>query len=51
MDLRTGQWRQEMLGALESEEYRRLAWEQLPQIVDQYEPVGASTARSSSTND
>lgn len=41
MDLRTAQWRQEMLGALESDEYRRLAWEQLPRIVDQCEPIGS----------
>ncbi len=40
MDLRTGRWCREMLEALESEEYRRLAWEQLPQIVDQYVPIG-----------
>jgi xylulokinase len=40
MDLRTGQWCREMLGALESQEHRDLAWEQLPRIVDHYEPVG-----------
>lgn len=40
MDLRTGQWRREMLGALASGEHQELAWEQLPRIVDQYEPVG-----------
>jgi xylulokinase len=40
MDLRTNQWCREMLGALEREEYRALAWEQLPRIIDQFEPVG-----------
>jgi sugar (pentulose or hexulose) kinase len=40
MDLRTCQWRQEMLGALASEEYRQLVWQQLPRIVDHGEPVG-----------
>lgn len=40
MDFRTCQWRPEMLAAIENEEYRRLAKQQLPQIVDQYTPVG-----------
>ena len=40
MDLRTAQWRREMLGALASEEHRALAWNQLPRIVDHCEPVG-----------
>lgn len=40
MDLRTNQWRREMLDALEREEYRNLAWEHLPRIVDQFEPIG-----------
>ncbi len=40
MDLRTNQWRKEMLGALENEEYRELAWQHLPRIVDQFEPIG-----------
>ena len=40
MDLRTCQWRREMLGALESPENQDLAWEQLPRIVDHYEPIG-----------
>lgn len=40
MDLRTGKWRREMLGALESEDLRDLAWRQLPRIVDHFEPVG-----------
>lgn len=40
MDLRTAQWRREMLEALAVEDCRRLAWEQLPRIVDHFEPVG-----------
>jgi len=40
MDLRTNKWRREMLEALENEEYRRLAWKQLPKIIDHDTPVG-----------
>lgn len=40
MDLRTQQWRREMLEALAQPELRELAWQQLPRIIDQYEPVG-----------
>jgi sugar (pentulose or hexulose) kinase len=40
MDLRTGQWRKEMLDALENPGYRDLAWKQLPRIADHFEPVG-----------
>ncbi|MBI3407076.1 MAG: xylulose kinase [Planctomycetes bacterium] len=40
MDLRTGQWRREMLIALEKPEHRELACKQLPAIVDQFTPVG-----------
>ena len=40
MDLRTGKWRQEMLNAIASETYRLQAWNQLPTIVDQFQPVG-----------
>jgi sugar (pentulose or hexulose) kinase len=40
MDLQTGQWCEGMLGALESADYRALAWRQLPRIIDQFEPVG-----------
>ena len=40
MNLRTGQWCRPMLDALEKPEYRELAWQQLPRIVDQFEPVG-----------
>jgi sugar (pentulose or hexulose) kinase len=40
MDLRTGQWCRNMLGALDNAEYRDLAWGQLPRIVEQTEPLG-----------
>ena len=40
MDLRTARWCPEMLGALANEEYRDLAWSQLPPILDGNEPVG-----------
>src|SRR5262249_21207046 len=40
LDLRTGQWRREMLGALAKEEYRDLAWNQVPRIVDHLDAVG-----------
>jgi sugar (pentulose or hexulose) kinase len=40
MDLRTNQWCQPMLEALDNRTYRELAWNALPRIVDQYEPVG-----------
>jgi sugar (pentulose or hexulose) kinase len=40
MDLRTRQWRREMLDALEKPELRELAWQQLPRIVDHYDPKG-----------
>jgi sugar (pentulose or hexulose) kinase len=40
MDLRTNGWHRPMLDALARPEYRELAWNQLPRIVDQYEPVG-----------
>lgn len=33
-------WNRKMLRALAKAKYRTLAWEQLPRIVDQYEPVG-----------
>ncbi len=44
MDLRTGQWRREMLNAIASDKYRDLAWAQLPRIVDQNEAVGPLSA-------
>ena len=40
MDLRTNEWRPEMLDALEKPELRDLAWRQLPRIVDYTEPLG-----------
>jgi xylulokinase len=44
MDLRSGQWRREMLNSLADEKHRELAWSQLPRIVDQNEAVGPLTA-------
>src|SRR5208283_4017193 len=40
MDLRTGQWSQPMLDAIERPDYRDLAWKQLPRIVDHFDPLG-----------
>src|SRR5439155_9943990 len=40
MDLRTGAWRPEMLGALATPLYRELAREHWPKIPPQFEPVG-----------
>jgi xylulokinase len=40
MSFVTRQWSREMLGALKNEEYRQLAWQQLPRIIDHYEPIG-----------
>jgi xylulokinase len=39
-DLRTGQWCPGMLESLARPEYRELAMQQLPRIVDQYESIG-----------
>jgi xylulokinase len=44
MDLRSGQWCRAMLDALENPEYRELAWNQLPPIIDQHKPVGQLSA-------
>jgi xylulokinase len=41
MNLRTCKWSRFMLGALERADYRKLAWEQLPQIVDLGYAVGS----------
>lgn len=41
MDFRTKTWRREMLHALADEEYRRLAWDQLPEIIDANSPIGS----------
>lgn len=40
MNLRTCKWSRAMLDALERPEVRKMTWNQLPPIVDQYEPVG-----------
>ena len=40
MDLRSKQWRREMLGAVATPEFRELAWKQLPRIVDENDLVG-----------
>jgi sugar (pentulose or hexulose) kinase len=40
LDLRSGQWRRDMLDALERSDYRELAWQQLPRLVEYTEPVG-----------
>ncbi|HVS37509.1 MAG TPA: FGGY-family carbohydrate kinase [Gemmataceae bacterium] len=44
MDLRTRQWRREMLDALASPEHRDLAWKQLPRIVEGTELIGPLAA-------
>jgi xylulokinase len=43
-DLRTNRWHRPMLDALARPDYRELAWNQLPRIIDQYEPVGLLSA-------
>jgi sugar (pentulose or hexulose) kinase len=40
MNLVNKTWRQEMLYALEEPQHRALVWQQLPRIVDQFEPIG-----------
>jgi sugar (pentulose or hexulose) kinase len=40
MNLETCRWQREMLGAIERADYRDLAWNCLPQIVDMHEPIG-----------
>jgi sugar (pentulose or hexulose) kinase len=44
MDLRTNAWCREMLGALANPEYRDLAYDQLPRILSNDEPVGPLSA-------
>jgi sugar (pentulose or hexulose) kinase len=44
LDFRTRQWCKGMLDALENAEYRDLAWDCLPAVVGQSEPVGALSA-------
>src|ERR1019366_2752997 len=40
MDVRTGAWCKDMLDAIECPSYRDLAWQQLPRIIDHFEPIG-----------
>lgn len=40
MDLRRCRWKREMLASLANEKHRKLAWKQLPTIIDQFDPVG-----------
>lgn len=40
MDLRTNQWRREMLDALAEPEHRELAWDALPTITDMNQSIG-----------
>jgi xylulokinase len=40
MDLGTGAWCKGMLDAIECPAYRELAWQQLPRIIDHFDPVG-----------
>lgn len=44
MDLRTGQWRREMLNAMADPGHREQAWKQLPPILDANQPVGMLSA-------
>jgi sugar (pentulose or hexulose) kinase len=44
MDLRTCQWCRGMLDALANADYRDLAWDQLPRILTDDEPVGSLAA-------
>jgi sugar (pentulose or hexulose) kinase len=40
LDLRTNQWRKEMLDALSMPDARGFAWEHLPKLIEMNEPVG-----------
>ena len=40
LDLRTNQWRKEMLEALADPKHRELVWECLPEVVDMNDPLG-----------
>ncbi len=44
MNLRTRRWSRAMLGALEDPRLRRLAWQQLPRIIEHTEPIGPLSA-------
>ena len=41
MDLRANKWRRDMLDAIADASLRKLAWKQLPKIVDHFQPVGS----------
>ncbi len=41
LDFRRRKWRREMLDALAEPEYRKLAWKQLPKVIDHFEPIGS----------
>jgi xylulokinase len=43
LDLRTNQWRREMLDALAIPKHREQAWECLPKLIDMSEPIGSLT--------
>lgn len=40
MDFKKKKWAKSMLNALANSEYRKLAWDQLPDIIDQYDALG-----------
>ncbi|MBM3995028.1 MAG: xylulose kinase [Planctomycetes bacterium] len=40
MDFRSCQWCQPMLDAIDCPDFRELAWQHLPNIIDQFEPIG-----------
>lgn len=40
MDFKKKKWSKGMLNALANPEYRKLAWQQLPDIIDQYDALG-----------
>ncbi|HEY3787447.1 MAG TPA: FGGY-family carbohydrate kinase, partial [Urbifossiella sp.] len=40
LDLRTDQWRREMLGAISRDDLRERAWAGLPRVVETFEPIG-----------
>ena len=44
MNLATRRWNRKMLGALADERYRRLAWKQLPRIIEYDQPIGPLSA-------
>lgn len=44
MDFKKKKWAKGMLNAIENPEYRKLAWNQLPDIIDQYDAIGPISA-------